>query len=121
MDWKIEFYQKENGNIPLREFLKSLSPRLRAKAYNEIQLLQEHGIYLKEPYVKPIKGEQYKGIYELRIKLGTDPSRIFYFTYHKNIFVLLNGFIKKTDKTPKQEIEKAKRYKEDFIRRCEDE
>lgn len=121
MDWKIEFYEKENGNIPVKEFLLALPTKMRAKAYNEIELLQEHGIYLKEPYVKAIKGENYKGLYELRIKLGSDASRIFYFTYHKDTFVLLNGFLKKTNKTPKTELEKARRYRNDYEKRCEDE
>lgn len=121
MEWKVEFYQRESGNIPVMEFLLSLSPKMRAKAYSEIELLKEHGIYLKEPYVKSIKGEQYKGIYELRIKLGSDASRIFYFTYHRDTFVLLNGLLKKTNKTPKSELEKARKYKNDFEKRCEDE
>lgn len=119
MEWKVEFYQRENGNIPVKEFLLSLPPKMRAKAYSEIELLKEHGIYLKEPYVKPIKGEQYKGIYELRIKLGTDASRIFYFTYHSDTFVLLSGFLKKTNKTPTTELEKARKYRNDFEKRCE--
>lgn len=121
MEWKVEFYQRESGNIPVMDFLLSLSPKMRAKAYSEIELLKEHGIYLKEPYVKPIKGEQYKGIYELRIKLGSDASRIFYFTYHRDTSVLLNGFLKKTNKTPKADLEKARKYKNDFEKRCEDE
>lgn len=119
MEWKFEYYQRENKDIPVMKFLLSLPPKLRAKAFREIELLQEHGIYLKEPYVKPIKGEQYKGLYELRIKLGSDASRIFYFTYHKDTFVLLNGFLKKTNKTPKAELEKAKKYKNDYEKRCE--
>nr|WP_269144185.1 type II toxin-antitoxin system RelE/ParE family toxin [Clostridium guangxiense] len=102
------------------EFLLSLSPKMRAKAYSEIELLKEHGIYLKEPYVKSIKGEKYKGIYELRIKLGTDASRIFYFTYQDNKFILLSGFLKKTNKTPSIELEKARKYKDDFEKRCQD-
>jgi len=121
VEWKIEYYQRENGNIPVMEFLLSLPPKMRAKAYREIELLQEHGIYLKEPYVKPIKGEQYKGLYELRIKLGSDASRIFYFTYNKDTFVLLNGFLKKTNKTPKVELDKARKYRNDYEKRCEDE
>jgi len=121
VEWKIEYYQKENENIPVMEFLLSLPPKLRAKAYREIELLHEHGIYLKEPYVKAIKGEQYKELYELRIKLGSDASRIFYFTYNKATFVLLNGFLKKTNKTPKTELERARRYKNDYEKRCMDE
>jgi phage-related protein len=120
-EWKVEFYQKINGGTPVRNFLLTLSPKMRAKAYSEIELLKEHGFYLREPYVKPIVGEQYKGIYELRIKLGSDASRIFYFTYSSNTFVLLNGFLKKTNKTPKAELEKAKKYRKDFEKRCKDE
>lgn len=121
MKWKVEYYQKENGDVPVVEFLLSLPAKLRAKAYSEIELLQEHGIYLKEPYVKSIKGDQYKGIFELRIKLGTDASRIFYFTYHKDTFVLLNGFLKKTNKTPKAELERAKKYRVNYEKRNENE
>lgn len=119
MEWYIEFYKKENGKIPVKEFLLSLPPKFRAKAYSEIELLEQHGINLKEPYVKPIIGENYKGIYELRVKLGSDASRIFYFTYINNTFVLLNGFLKKTEKTPLSELETAKRYMNDFLRRCQ--
>ena len=71
-DWVLP---KRKWNIPVMEFLLSLPPKLRAKAYREIELLHEHGIYLKEPYVKAIKGEQYKELYELRIKLGSDASK----------------------------------------------
>ena len=119
MEWNIEFYQKENGKIPVREFLLSLSPKFRAKAYSELELLEKHGIDLKEPYVKPIKGENYKGMFELRVKLGSDASRIFYFTYINNTFVLLDGFLKKTNKTPQAQLERAKRYMNDFLRRCQ--
>lgn len=121
LKWEIEYYKKVNGNIPVVTFLKNLSPKMRAKAYNEIELLQEHGRYLREPYVKPIKGAKYKGLFELRIRLGTDVSRIFYFLYNRNMFVLLNGFLKKTNKTPKCELEKAIKYKNDYENRCYDE
>jgi len=118
VEWNIEFYKKENGRIPVIDFLLSLPPKFRAKAYSEIELLETHGINLKEPYVKPIKGENYKGIYELRVKLGSDASRIFYFTYSNNTFILLNGFLKKTNETPKADLERAKSYMKDFVRRC---
>jgi phage-related protein len=75
----------------------------------------------QEPYVKPIKGKRYKGIFELRVKFASDISRIFYFTYQRKTFVLLNGFTKKSEKTPQRELERALRYKEDYERRCSDE
>ena len=121
MNWQVEYYKKENGDIPVIDFLLSLNPKMRAKAFSEIELLEKHGINLREPYVKPIKGENYKEIFELRVKFSSDISRIFYFKFKNNTFVLLNGFTKKTDKTPKAELERAVRYKKDYERRCENE
>ena len=74
---------------------------------------------LKEPYVKAINGKKNKGLYELRIKFSSDIARIFYFTYCNNKYVLLHGFIKKTMKTPENEIDKARKYMEDYKRRSE--
>jgi len=85
--------------------------------YNIFELLKTLGNELREPYVKTIKGEKNKGLFELRIKFSTDIARIFYFTYHNNRYILLHGFIKKTVKTPHNEIEKARRYMEDYKRR----
>ena len=117
--FEIEFYIKENGKIPVHDFLYSLYPKLRAKAFSDIELLSKMGSDLKEPYVKPIKGKKNKGLYELRIKFSSDIARIFYFICYNNKYVLLHGFIKKTTKTPKQEIERARKYMEDYIRRSE--
>ena len=121
MTYDVEFYQKENGDVPVRDFLVSLSPKMRAKAFSEIELLKIHGPELREPYTKPIRGHLNKGIYELRIKFSSDISRIFYFTYRQNTFILLHGFLKKTNKTPAREIDRARKYKEDYERRCNDE
>lgn len=115
----LEFYMKENGTVPVQDFLYSLNPKLRAKAFSDIELLKNLGSELKEPYVKPIKGKNNKGLYELRIKFSSDIARIFYFTYYNNKFVLLHGFIKKTMKTPEKEINKARKYMEDYKRRAD--
>ena len=61
----VEFYQKENGRIPVQEFLNSLPSKLRSKAYLDIKLLDACGSNLREPYVKPVKGKKNKGLYEL--------------------------------------------------------
>lgn len=116
----LEFYMMENGKIPVKDFLYSLEPKLRAKAFRDIELLKELGTDLKEPYVKSIKGEKNKGLYELRIKFSKDIARIFYFTYYNNRFVLLHGFIKKSMKTPLNEIERARKYMNDYVRRNEE-
>ena len=56
---------------------------------------------------------------ELRVKVGSDISRVMYFFVIGKKAILTNGFIKKTQKTPKEEIELAKRYRADFLRRKE--
>lgn len=121
MEWQVEYYKKENGNIPVLDYLLSLDAKIRAKAFSEIELLEKHGSELREPYVKPLKGTQYKGLFELRVKFASNISRIFYFAYRQNTFVLLHGFTKKTEITPQRELERALRYKEDYERRCDDE
>ncbi|MBQ8804766.1 MAG: type II toxin-antitoxin system RelE/ParE family toxin [Tyzzerella sp.] len=115
--FKVEMYKKESGRVPVMEFLMSLSPKLRAKAVRDIDLLQKHGSDLREPYVKAIKGSENKGLYELRVKFSNDIARIFYFTYCDNKYILLHGFIKKSMKTPPRELERARKYMEDYKRR----
>ena len=95
------------------EFLESLPPKHQSKAFREIDLLEEFGNGLKEPYVKHIEGE----IWELRIKFASDISRIFYFTWQEETVVLLHGFIKKTQRTPRAEIEVARKRAEDYKQR----
>ncbi len=61
--------------------------------------------------------EKSYGIFELRAKVGTDISRVLYFFYYEGRIVLTHGFIKKTQRTPAGEIEKAKKYIRDYIER----
>ena len=119
--FEIDFYKMESGKIPVQDFLYSLEPKLRAKAFRDIELLKNLGNELREPYVKPIKGDNNKGLYELRIKFSNDIARIFYFTYFNNRYVLLHGFIKKTVTTPQREIDRALQYMEDYKRRKQNE
>ncbi|MGM9579962.1 MAG: type II toxin-antitoxin system RelE/ParE family toxin [Anaerovibrio sp.] len=121
MAWKIEYYQKENGKIPVYEFLRTLEPKMRAKVSHYIDLLEKTGTNLTEPYVSSIKGDRYKGLWELRVKFASDITRVFYFTFQGDTFVLLHGFKKKTNKTPESELERALKYKRDFERRISDE
>ena len=76
---------------------------------------QNNGYELIEPYSKSVS----EGILELRAKVGSDISRVMYFFVIGKKAVLTNGFIKKTQKTPKEEIERAKRYRADFLSRKE--
>ena len=109
--YEIVFYVTKAGSCPVQKSLDSLEPKLLAKTLRTIDLLEEYGAKLREPYSKYL-GE---GIFELRTKQGTDISRVLYFFVVGHKVVLTNGFIKKTRKTPKQERELAIKYKADCI------
>ncbi|MCI1955831.1 MAG: type II toxin-antitoxin system RelE/ParE family toxin [Oscillospiraceae bacterium] len=117
MGWNVRLYAKENGEEPVSVFIASLPSKHQAKALWEIDLLEEHGAALREPYVKAVSGERYKGMMELRIQHGSDISRIFYFFPVRDTFILLHGFVKKDMKTPRRELETALRYMDDYRRR----
>lgn len=94
--FEIEFYETESGSQPAREFLESLNPKMRAKIVMTIELLQDNGYELREPYSKYLN----EGIFELRAKVGSDATRVLYFFYVDKHVILTNGFAKKTNKTP---------------------
>lgn len=113
MGWEIEFYRDKNGKEPLTEFLNDLPAKTRAKVVKLIDILAEYGVLLKEPYTRQIKGK----IRELRVKDNLGHLRVLYFTFTGRRFVLLHGFLKKTDKTPEREIELAEKRMKDFMER----
>ena len=106
----IEFYTLDDGDCPVAEFILSLDPKMKAKVLRTIDLLKNNGPLLREPYSKSLSD----GIFELRIKQGNDITRILYFFFIGNKAILTNGFIKKSQKTPKKIIETAKKYKEEY-------
>lgn len=112
-EFEVVFYEKENGEKPVEEFLLGLNVKMRAKMIGLLEILQEKGIQLREPYSKHLED----GIFEVRCQSGSDITRILYFFYYRGTIVLSNGFIKKTQKTPRKEIELAKRRRTDFMER----
>ncbi len=121
MKWDVIFYAKENGEEPANIFISKLSPKHKAKVLWEIDLLKIHGPSLTKPYVETIKGEKYKGLLELRIQQGNNISRILYFVPVDGKYILLHGFLKKTQKTPIRELDSALRYMHDYLRRFKNE
>ena len=113
--FEVEFYETATGEQPARDFLLSLDIKMRTKMSMIISILQDNGYDLRAPYSKHLTD----GIFELRAQVGSNVSRVLYFFFVGNQIVLTNGFIKKTTKTPVKEIEKAKKYRTDFIQRKE--
>ena len=104
MNYTVEYYEKE-GIRPAEEFILRQDKKMQAKIFLVLEFLEERGPALREPFSKAL-GD---GIFEVRAKQGSDISR-----------VLTNGFVKKTQKTPQQEIDRAKRYRLDYQSREEE-
>ena len=118
--YEIEFYETEDGKCPIWDFLEAL--RLKAPTNKDariqhkqaslyIELLQQNGTHINAEITKHLDD----GIWELR----PGNNRIFYFFYQNDTYVLLHQFRKKSQKTPKREIEKAKIERNDYLRRKE--
>ena len=112
-EFEIIFYDRSDGTEPAREFLDSLDIKMRAKMLRTVLLLEKNGPELREPYSKALED----GIFELRAKVGSDISRVLYFFMIGQKIILTNGFIKKTQKTPRAELDKAKQYRAEYLSR----
>jgi len=115
LEFKVVFYEKENGDCPAEEFISALDVKTRAKMVGLLELLEEKGNQLREPYSKMLDD----GIFEIRCKVGNNITRVLYFFYFEGKIVLTNGFVKKTRKTPINEIKLAKERRADFKERRE--
>jgi phage-related protein len=113
---QIYFYRTKDGHSPVADYLLTLKQksdkdsRIKLnKIQDYINALGAYGLQLREPYIKHLDGE----IWELRPLR----DRILFVAWHGDSFVLLHQFMKKTQKTPAREIEKAKRELADLIER----
>ena len=117
MRYEVEYYEKSDGERPAEAFILAQDNKMQAKIFTVLTFLEEAGPALREPYSKSL-GD---GIFEVRAKQGSDISRVLYFFVIGDKVILTNGFVKKSQKTPVGEIERANRYRADYQSRKEDE
>lgn len=94
-----------------QEFFIQQRDKVKDKIIWTLDLIEELQ-RVPETYLKHL--ENTNGLFEIRIQSGSDIFRIFCFFDQGQLVVLANGFQKKTQKTPKQEIEKAQKIKEEY-------
>jgi phage-related protein len=101
------FYRTEAGGEPVREWLKSLSPEGRKHIGEDIKTV-EFGWPIGMPVCRPLS----EGVYEVRTNLTQNRiARVLFYIDKKGRMVLLHGFIKKTQKTPDEDLDLARRNK----------
>ena len=113
--FEVIFFATDAGRHPVKDFLDALDIKMRNKVLDNLKHLQIHGYHLREPYSKSL-GD---GIFELRTRFGSDITRVLYFFFVGNRIILTHGFVKKTQKTPPSEIERAKEYRAIYQQREE--
>lgn len=101
--WKVVFYRSNTGNEPVREWLASL-PALDKKTIGEDIKTIQFGWPLGMPLARKIE----PGLWEARSNIQNGIARVF-FTVEANHLVLLHGFVKKTHKTPLNELSVARK------------
>lgn len=105
---KVDFYRTELGNEPVREWLKEQSKEDKIIIGSDIMAVQTGYPFVGMPLVRPLG----RGLFEIRSNITQRRiSRVIYFVENGEMF-LLHAFIKKTQKTPQEDIDLAyKRYK----------
>ena len=114
--FEVFFYRDRRGKEPIMEYLQELATRSDKDSRIKLQKIRDHvaylrrlGPYVAEPYAKHLEGE----IWELRPLR----DRILFAAIDEERFILLHLFVKKSQKTPRQEIEQAKRNLDDYRKR----
>ena len=117
MNKKVEFdyIRNEDGSSEFEDFLDSIPEKDQAKLLAVIKNTEEHGlaVAIKMEWVKKLEDD----LYALRSQIGKNIQRAIYFQKVGTHYVIIHGFTKKSQKTPRSEIEHAKNlratYKED--------
>ena len=113
MKWTCVFYVSDSGRIPVKQFIDSLTPRTQQRFFAVVGMLENLGKDLNEPHAKLLGNE----IYELRFSGQEGHIRVLHFFYDDKKIVFTNGFIKKTNKLPKKEIELAEQRRKTYLNR----
>lgn len=113
MAWLSRTFTTDAGAKPVEEWIASLDRDARAEVLVLIDLLEERGVGLREPFARHVQD----GVWELRAKGPDGIFRVLYFHWFGHTFGLLHGFTKKTRKTPPAELEIARRRRATWLAR----
>lgn len=108
-NWTVQYYQAEDGESPIEEFLDALSKKARAKCLSYLTLLEERGFYLPSSFIKKVRGK----IWELRPEWSGTEYRFFYVAMVGQRLMILHAIQKQSQKFKERDIQLAEnRYEE---------
>ena len=109
----IIFYRTKDNYCQIEEFFDSLEDKVVSKILAILKYVEELD-FIPIKYFKKLTNTD---LYEVRIMVGNNIYRLLCFFHKNSLIVLTNGFMKKTQKTPPNEIKKAENYRSDYLRR----
>ncbi|MDQ6905759.1 MAG: type II toxin-antitoxin system RelE/ParE family toxin [Chloroflexota bacterium] len=112
-EWSTVFFVEENGRRPIQDFLSSLDGKTQTRFVWSIEQLRVRNTRAREPLVRNLEGR----LWELREESNTNIYRLMYFFFTGRRIVFVHAFQKKTQKTPRREIDIALDRMQQFIRR----
>ena len=112
--WKWVYYKAASGRVPVREFIDEQVEEVREKIFFDLKRLVRFNVKLGPPYAEKIEGRDF---WELRTKVKGDIYRTFYVARTGRKFVLLHAIQKKSQKTPKKELDVAEERMKDYLQR----
>ncbi len=113
MQRKVTFYKTADGKCPVADFIDSQPKKAAVKIAWVLKAVQDLK-QVPKTYFKKITDTDF---YEVRIESGGNIYRLLGFLHSGNIVILTNGFQKKTQRTPKNEIEICRERMNDFFKR----
>ena len=94
----VEYFESDDGSYPVETFILTQNPKMQAKIFRSLMLLEQFGNQLREPYSKHLRD----GIYELRTRQGSDITRVLYFFFvdRRKLVNCLDGMTNRIDPIP---------------------
>lgn len=109
---KFEYYESKDGQRPFENFLNQLPVKDAIKLLRVIKNTEDLGleVAIRQKWIKKLEDN----LYELRSIQGNNIQRGMYFKYENEKFIITHGFSKKSQKTPRKEIKRAKNFRTTF-------
>ena len=112
IDWTIVFFQDARGERPVLEFIESLDERGQARLRRAIEELRVRNVRATFPLVRHIEGK----LWELREESQANTYRLLYFFFKERRIIFVHAFQKKSQRTPRKEIETARRRMQEYTK-----
>ena len=109
---KIFFYQTPAGNSPIKKFIDGLRASEQARFLEVIDEIELQGLSASRLIFKPLEGK----LWEIKFSTPAASYRVLHVMIEKDLMIWLHSFVKKTQKTPKQDMDLARKRLKEVLR-----